>query len=266
MFRLAVGIEYDGAAYAGWQTQAAAPGIQDVVERALAAIADAPVELVGAGRTDAGVHARSQVAHFDTDSSRGMRNWTLGANTRLPADIAVRWVREVPPHFHARYSAVSRTYRYVILNTPTRSALGAARATWVHRPLHIEPMRQAAALLLGEHDFSAFRAASCQAKSAVRRLSELDVARHGDAVVITVTANAFLHHMVRNLAGLLVTIGQGEVPPEHAAELLAARDRTRAPATAPADGLYLWNVSYPVEFGLPREVSAMMADFPTFPV
>lgn len=266
MVRLAVGLEYDGSAYAGWQAQSAALGVQPVVERAFSAVADAPVEVVCAGRTDAGVHARQQVLHFDTDAVRGMRNWTLGANTRLPADIAVRWVREMPLHFHARYSATSRTYRYVILNVPTRPALAARRATWLHRPLDVSRMREAAVPLLGEHDFSAFRAAGCQAKSAVRNVIALDIERAGDAVIITVTANAFLHHMVRNLAGLLIAIGQADEPCERAGVVLATRDRTQAPATAAADGLYLWSVCYPAEFGVPTEVSAMMPDLPIIPV
>ena len=251
MPRIAVGVEYDGSAYAGWQTQPAAPSVQQVAEAALGSIAAAPVTLVCAGRTDAGVHALGQVAHFDTEAVRPMRSWVLGANSELPPDVSLRFAQPVPGHFHARYSAEARTYRYLILNRSARSALHARRATWVHRALDLAPMQAAAAALLGEHDFSAFRAAECQAKSPVRRLERLAVARHGDWVLIEATANAFLHHMVRNITGLLIAVGKGDASPSWAAELLAGRDRTRAPATAPAAGLYLVAVRYPEAFGLP---------------
>jgi tRNA pseudouridine38-40 synthase len=252
MPRIAVGLEYQGTAYAGWQSQPKRPSVQGWAEAALAHVADAPVSLVCAGRTDAGVHARGQVAHFDTQSRRSLRAWVLGANAELPRDISVAWARPVPQHFHARYSAEARTYRYIILNRGTRSGLWARRATWVHRPLDALAMAQAAAALVGEHDFSAFRAAECQAKSPVRRLERLSVWRRGDWLIMEATANAFLHHMVRNIAGLLIAVGKGEAPPQWAAQVLAGRDRRASAPTAAADGLYLWSVRYPEAFALPE--------------
>jgi tRNA pseudouridine38-40 synthase len=259
MPRLAVGVEYLGSAYAGWQAQSSSPKtIQALVEGALSAVADSPISVVCAGRTDAGVHARGQVAHFDTDVVRGLRGWTLGANSNLPRDISVAWVRPVPAHFHARYSAEARTYRYCIFNRPVRSALVEGRAAQIHRPLDVQRMRAAAPALIGEHDFTAFRSADCQAKSPIRRLTQLDIERDGDAVTIEVTANAFLHHMMRNIAGLLIAIGRGDERPEWAAEILRGRDRTQGGATAPAEGLYLWSVTYPAAFGLPDGRSAII--------
>ena len=241
MPRIAVALEYDGAQFAGWQTQqAGVSSVQETAEAAFSRIADEPVSLVCAGRTDAGVHAVGQVAHFDTKALRGERGWVLGANSNLPDSVSVRWARAVPGHFHARYSAEARTYRYFVLNRLGRSALAMHRATLVYRPLDVERMRAAAGLLLGEHDFSAFRAAECQARSPIRRLAALNVERQGDRVVIEATANAFLQHMVRNLVGLLLEVGIGKAPPEWAAEVLASRDRTRNAATAPASGLYFW--------------------------
>jgi tRNA pseudouridine38-40 synthase len=250
--RIAVGLEYEGTRYAGWQSQRSAQSVQVLAESALGKVADAGVTLVCAGRTDAGVHARGQVAHFDTDAVRTMRAWTLGANSELPRDISIAWAWPAPAHFHARYSAEARTYRYLILNRASRSGLTAHRATWIHRPLDAQHMAEAAAALEGEHDFSAFRAAECQAKSPVRRMERLAVARSGDWVAIEATANAFLHHMVRNIAGLLIRIGKGDAPPVWAAEVLAGRDRRLSAATAPADGLYLWRVRYPAAFALPE--------------
>ncbi len=230
--------------------------MQALAEGALGKIAAQAVSLVCAGRTDAGVHACGQVAHFDTAAQRSMRAWMLGANAELPRDISISWVRPVPAHFHARYSAEARTYRYLVFNRPSRSGLLAHRATWVHRPLDEARMAQAAAALEGEHDFSAFRAAECQAKSPIRRLQRLTVTRHGDWVVIEATANAFLHHMVRNIAGLLIRIGKADAPPSWAEEVLAGRDRRLSAATAPADGLYLWSVRYPAAFALPQRLDA----------
>jgi tRNA pseudouridine38-40 synthase len=249
--RIAVGVEYDGSAYAGWQVQPSLPTIQQLLEAALGKIAAEPVALTCAGRTDAGVHAHGQVAHFDTGALRSLRSWVLGANSELPADVSVSWARPVPAHFHARYSAEARTYRYLIMNRTARSALSARRATWIHRPLDDERMMQAAPLLEGEHDFSAFRSAQCQARSPVRRLERLTVQRHGDWILIEATANAFLHHMMRNLVGLLVAIGRGDAAPSWAREVLDGRDRTRAAATAAAGGLYLLSVRYPAAFALP---------------
>jgi tRNA pseudouridine38-40 synthase len=249
--RIAVGIEYDGAAYAGWQTQPSSPSVQAVIERALGGVADEPVSVVCAGRTDAGVHARWQVAHFDTQAHRSARGWTLGANTDLPRDVSIVWCRPVPSHFHARYSAEARTYRYVILNRTARSALTEKRAAHIHRPLDEERMSAAAAALCGEQDFSAFRSSGCQARSPVRRMESLTVVRRGDWVIIDATANAFLHHMVRNIAGLLIAVGRGDAPPAWAREVLEGRDRRVAAATAPAEGLYFWGVRYSPAFGLP---------------
>lgn len=251
MARFAVGLEYDGSAYSGWQFQPGLNTVQQVVQQALGRVADGAVDCVCAGRTDAGVHALAQVVHFDSEATRNERAWRLGANTYLPRDVSVTWVREVPEHFHARYGALARSYRYLILNRDSRSALAAGRATWERRPLDVPRMQAAAQALLGEHDFSAFRAIECQAKSPVRRVERIDVSREGPWVALAITANAFLHHMVRNIAGLLLSIGLGESPAERVAAVLAARDRRLNAATAPADGLYLAAVRYPAEFGLP---------------
>ena len=226
--------------------------MQQVAEQALGRIAAEPVSLTCAGRTDAGVHAHGQVAHFDTNALRSTRGWVLGANSELPPDVSLSWATPVPAHFHARYCAEARTYRYVILNRLARPALLAARAAWVHRPLDHERMREAAQALIGAHDFTAFRSSECQAKSPVRRMERIGVERLGDWVVIEATANAFLHHMMRNIAGLLIAIGKSDAPPTLAQEVLAGRDRTRNAATAPAGGLYLLSVRYPAAFALPR--------------
>ncbi|HLY52631.1 MAG TPA: tRNA pseudouridine(38-40) synthase TruA [Steroidobacteraceae bacterium] len=251
MARIAVGVEYDGSAFAGWQSQRSLRTVQQVLARALGAVAAEAVSVVGAGRTDAGVHARGQVAHFDTQARRAPRSWVLGANSELPPDLSVTWALPVPGHFHARYCAEARSYRYLILNRSARSALADRRAAWVARPLDAERMAQAATALLGEHDFSAFRSSECQAKSPVRRLERLAVVRRGDWIQIEAAANAFLHHMVRNIAGLLIAVGKGDRPPTWARTVLEGRDRTRAAATAPAEGLYLWEVRYAQAFGLP---------------
>jgi tRNA pseudouridine38-40 synthase len=250
--RIAVGIEYDGSAYAGWQSQPTVASVQQVTELALGRIAAAPVALVCAGRTDAGVHATGQVAHFDTEAVRSTHSWLRGANSELPRDISLTFAQPVPEHFHARYSAEARTYRYLILNRSARSALHAQRAAWIPRPLEAERMREAARVLVGEHDFSAFRAAECQSKTRIRRLERLQIARHGDWLLIEATANAFLHHMVRNIAGLLIAIGRGDAEPDWAAQVLASRERSRGAATAPAAGLYLQRVRYPAAFALPE--------------
>ena len=257
MARIAVGIEYDGSSFSGWQLQTAVPSVQHTLQTALTTVCNHSVELVAAGRTDAGVHSRGQVAHFESDASRTERALLMGANSNLPAGVSLRWARYVPGHFHARYSATARTYRYCILNRAVRSALAGGRSAWVYRPLQVEPMIEAARSLIGTHDFSSFRAAECQARSPVRELAALQVRRVGDFIVLEVTANAFLHHMVRNIAGMLIHVGRGDAPPQLAAELLAARDRRLAPATAPAEGLYFWHVHYPPVFGLPDESDIM---------
>jgi tRNA pseudouridine38-40 synthase len=253
VIRVAVGIEYDGAAYSGWQQQASANSIQATLEQALSRIADHKVESICAGRTDSGVHAREQVAHFDTEARRTSLAWLLGTNTELPRDISLSWVRTVPEHFHARYSALTRSYRYLILNRAARSALQARRALLVHQPLDVEAMQAGAQWLLGEHDFSAFRSSECQSHSPMRRLDALCVSRNGPWVAIDVTANSFLHHMVRNIAGLLIMIGHARLPPERARDQLQSRQRSTGAATAAAHGLYLWRVEYPPQFGLPTD-------------
>jgi tRNA pseudouridine38-40 synthase len=253
--RLAIGLEYDGTGFAGWQRQQTVQRpvrtVQEAVEEALGRIASEPISVTCAGRTDAGVHARCQVAHFDTHAARTLRGWVLGANTELPRDVSVSWACPVAPDFHARYSAEARTYRYFILNTSARSALAGKRAVWLARPLDHERMLDACPILTGEHDFSAFRAAECQARSPIRCLTSLTVERQGDWVLIEATANAFLHHMVRNLAGLLIAVGQGEHEPSWAKEVLDSRDRRCNAPTAPAAGLYFWSVRYASTFGLP---------------
>lgn len=249
--RFAAGVEYDGSAFFGWQRQGRVRSVQEAVEAALAAVASEPVSTAAAGRTDAGVHAAGQVIHFETSARRSLRSWLLGVNSNLPPDVALQWVREVPPEFHARYSAVARTYHYVILNREVRSALERSRAWYLRGRLAEELMAGAAQALLGEHDFSAFRGAGCQARGPVRRLDQLAVTRSGDYLHVVVRANGFLYHMVRNIVGALVRVGAGEAGPGWPGELLAGRDRTRGAATAPPEGLYLAEVHYPLELGLP---------------
>lgn len=249
--RLALGIEYDGSAYNGWQRQKTGTGVQERVERALSTVADHPVDVVCAGRTDTGVHASQQVIHFDTSSQRASRGWLLGANSQLPDDISVCWVVNVAGDFHARFSAVSRTYRYLILNRLVRSALFRQRAWWVYDSLDDRQMQIAGRAMLGEHDFSAFRAAGCQARTAVREVTQLDVERQGDWICVTVRANAFLQHMVRNVVGLLVEIGRGDHPAAHLRCVLESRDRCAAGVAAPAQGLTLIHVEYPIGVSLP---------------
>ncbi len=248
--RIALRLEYDGAGFAGWQRQPGQRTVQQAVEAALSRVADHPVEVTCAGRTDAGVHASGQVIHLDTTAARDDRAWLLGGNSHLPADVSVGAARRVADDFHARFSAVRRSYLYRIVNRTTRPALARGVAWWVHRPLDAARMAAAAATLIGEHDFSSFRAAECQALNAVRTLYRLDVNRVEDEVWLLVEANAFLHHMVRNLAGMLVAIGSGARPPAWAAEVLAARDRRVAAVTAPPQGLCLRSVTYPVRYGL----------------
>lgn len=249
--RLAIGIEYDGTAYNGWQIQPHAPSVQQYLNEAISAVAAEPIECVGAGRTDTGVHATGQVAHFDTRARRRARSWLLGINSNLPADINVTWVADVNEDFHARFSARSRSYRYVILNRPVRSALLRHRAWWVLKPLDEQRMQQAAESLLGEHDFSSFRAAACQAGSPVRTITELRVSREQAFIYVDCSANAFLHHMVRNLVGSLARVGCGDEGVDWIAEVLAARDRKVSGITAPAAGLTLTAVGYP-DFALPQ--------------
>ena len=249
--RVALGVEYDGAAFCGWQTQASRCGVQDHLEAALAHIAGEAVETTCAGRTDAGVHALEQVVHFDTGARRPLSAWVRGVNASLPANLAVLWAQEVRGDFHARYSARNRCYRYVLLNHPVRPAAGHGRVGWFHLPLDVERMRAAAKLMTGEHDFSAFRSAECQARSPVRTLSTIEIERRGVYVVFDFYANAFLHHMVRNLMGMLIHIGKGKRAPQWAAEVLASRDRAQCAPTFDAAGLYLARVEYAAEWDLP---------------
>ncbi len=250
--KIALGVEYDGSRYHGWQKQPHAPSVQAVLEAAVARVAAAPVSVVCAGRTDTGVHAQAQVVHFETAAERPDRAWLLGVNSHLPPDVALRWARHVADDFHARYAATARSYRYVILNRPTRPALLARRVTWVHRPLDAACMHEAAQALRGEHDFSTYRALGCQARHPRRCIESIAVTRDGECLYLDVTANAFLHHMVRNIAGVLIAIGKGERPVTWAGELLALRDRRQGGVTAPPHGLYLVGVRYPARFGLPE--------------
>ncbi len=252
--RIALGIEYDGTEFQGWQRLSHGASLQAAVEDAVSFVAAAPVEVVCSGRTDAGVHARCQVVHFDAPVRRDPRSWVLGITTRLPHSIVVLWAREVPDQFHARYSARARRYRYRILNRPVRAALERQFVAWERLPLDHAAMHRAAQALVGEHDFSAFRTVHCQAKHARRDLHEIVVARVGDEVVIEVQANAFLHHMVRNIVGSLIPVGRGERPEDWIAELLAGRDRIVAGPTAPACGLTFLGPKYPRQWGLPDEV------------
>ncbi len=252
MTRYALGIEYDGSDFHGWETQSNGHTVQACVEAALSGVANHPIKTTCAGRTDAGVHAVSQVIHFDSPVVRKTKAWVLGSNTHLPATVRILWARLVADDFHARFSARSRHYRYVILNRRVRPALLNRQLTWEYRPLDVELMGQAAAYLLGEHDFSSFRSSRCQAPHAVRTLHRLDVERHGECVRFDVVANGFLHHMVRNIAGVLMTIGAGERAPDWAQAVLEARDRTLGGKTASPQGLYFVGVEYPDEYAIPR--------------
>ena len=251
--RIALGVEYDGKPYCGWQSQAEGLTVQDAVQDALSQIAGAPISVIAAGRTDTGVHALEQVIHFDTQADRPLTAWVRGANALLPDSIAVRWAHLVPEEFHARFSAHGRSYRYLLINRPVRSAIHAGKAGWFHTPLDIAAMQVAAQCLLGEHDFSAFRASQCQAKSPVKILNKLDIYQAGEMLVFDVNANAFLHHMVRNLVGCLVYVGKGKYPPEWLAEVLESRERRLAAPTFAPDGLYLRRIQYDAKWGLPQE-------------
>lgn len=261
MTRYALGLEYDGTAFMGWQSQSH-PGrtVQACVEDALSKVADHLAAVSCAGRTDAGVHAAGQVIHFDTHARRNLRGWLLGVNSNLPADVAARWILEVPKEFHARFSAEARQYRYVILNRATRPALAREQVTWIYRPLDAERMQAAGRHLVGTHDFSAFRSVECQAKQPVRNLQRLDVRREGERIVIDAVADGFLHHMVRNITGVLLAVGEGKREPDWAVSVLEGRDRTLGGVTAPASGLCLSAVKYSAHFGIPQPEGALFSD------
>ena len=254
--RIALGLEYDGSRFLGWQTQPGGGTVQDALEEALSMIAGGALSVVAAGRTDRGVHAREQVIHFDVEAERPTSAWVRGVNALLPPSIAVLWAAPVGAEFHARYSARARSYRYVLINRPVRPALAAGRVGWFHAPLDVAAMQAAAQHLIGEHDFSAFRSSECQAKTPVRTVRALDIERRGERIDFVVRANAFLHHMVRNVVGALVYVGKGRYPPHWTRELLAARDRSRAAPTFAAEGLYLEAIDYEARWGLPQRQSA----------
>ena len=249
--RYAIGLEYDGSQFLGWQVQRQEPTVQGCLEQALARVANQDVRVVCCGRTDTGVHALGQVAHFDSDAERGERDWVLGVNSHLPSGASVLWIRPVDDSFHARFSAFSRSYRYLVLNRWIRPALEARRMSWCRHPLDAAKMHAAAQALRGEHDFTSFRAGACQARHAVREIHEISVEREGDVVALEVTANGFLYHMVRNIAGSLLRVGMGEAPVDWPARLLEQRDRSKAAATASPEGLYFVRARYPEQYALP---------------
>lgn len=252
--RYAIGIDYDGNNYRGWQTQQeGVASVQLTLEIALSKIANHPVIVHAAGRTDAGVHASGMIAHFDSPSPRQPFNWLMGVNTKLPPDIALRWIHPVSDEFHARFKAVARRYRFIIFNSPQRSSQLAGKVTWHYHPLDEGRMQRAAELMVGRHDFSSFRAVECQSKQPVRNVHFFKVWRQGPLVILDIQADGFLHHMVRNIAGVLMRIGEGKAEPEWVPELLRVRDRTKAAVTANPGGLYFVDALYPPEFDLPRE-------------
>jgi tRNA pseudouridine38-40 synthase len=248
--RIALMVEYDGSQYHGWQAQTGLHTVQQVIETALTQVADHEVAVVCAGRTDTGVHATNQIIHFDSQSERTIRAWIHGANSFLPKDVCVKWGKEMSDDFHARYSALSRRYRYVIYNSSIRPALLRSNVTWQYRPLDHRLMHESSQCLLGEHDFTSFRSVECQSKTAMRHIQSIQVLRHGDLVSIEVCANAFLHHMVRNIAGVLIAVGSGRKDVLWVNEVLKAKDRRLGAETAPPYGLYLIGVDYPPAFGV----------------
>ncbi|UJF18778.1 tRNA pseudouridine(38-40) synthase TruA [Vibrio sp. SS-MA-C1-2] len=250
--RIALGIEYDGARYYGWQRQQSVDSVQERLEKALSTVANQPINVFCAGRTDSGVHGTGQVVHFDTTAIRKEAAWTLGVNANLPGDIAVRWCKVVPDDFHARFSATARRYRYIIFNNNFRPAILAKGVSHYHGELDADKMHQAGQLLLGENDFSSFRAAQCQSNSPCRNMIHLNVTRQGSYVIVDIKANAFVHHMVRNIVGSLIEVGRGEQPIEWMSWLLEQKDRNLAAPTGKAAGLYLVDVDYPKVFELPR--------------
>lgn len=251
MTRIALAVEYDGEGFCGWQRQPHCHSVQAELESALSSIAQTPITVYCAGRTDTGVHAAAQVVHFETDVERPLRAWSFGVNSHLRRNVAVHWASTVPEHFHARFSATSRRYRYTLLNRSTRPGYQAGTISWERAPLDAARMHDAAQALLGEHDFSSFRSSECQATHAIRYISQLTVERQANRVVVDITANGFLHNMVRIITGSLLAVGRGDRPVEWLGQLLEARDRTMAGATAPPYGLCFMQPSYPEEFGIP---------------
>ena len=258
--RIALGISYSGSAYEGWQSQLSGKTVQDKLELALSRFSVQPVRVMCAGRTDAGVHALMQVAHFDTALQRETASWVRGTNAFLPPDIAVQWAQLVPDEFHSRASAIARRYAYVVLESPVRPSVEAGRVGWVYRPLDGEAMRKAALHLMGEHDFSSFRAAQCQARSPVKTIIRIEISQRAGAASrywrFEFEANAFLHHMIRNIMGCLLAIGQGSHPPEWLADVVAARRRDAAAPTFSPDGLYFLGPVYEERHGLPSRTAA----------
>lgn len=250
--RYALGIEYDGRNYCGWQFQDHSPSVQEAVEKALSQVADEPVRVACAGRTDTGVHATGQVVHFDSGVKRTARQWRLGANANLPADIAIQWLQPVSAQFHARFSALSRRYLYLLANTKERPALLSRQVSWYRQDFDISAMRDCLELFCGEQDFSSFRAGKCQAHSPIRRIDQIRLLERGHWLALDIEANGFLHHMVRNIMGALIAVGEGDLGKSKLAEILALKNRKLAPATASPDGLYLIDISYPPEFELPK--------------
>lgn len=260
MARIVLVIEYDGSRYCGWQKQLTAPSIQTTVEAALSQIAQEEIRIVAAGRTDSGVHALCQVVHFDTNACRPISAWIRGVNALLPDDIAIRWASEMAEDFHARYSALERRYLYLLVNRPVRPGIFHHRIGWYHHPLALEQMQEASCHLIGEHNFSSFRSAECQAKSPIRTITQLSITRYEDLIVFDVRANAFLHHMVRNIIGSLVYVGKGKHPPIWIYELLLSCNRVHAAPTFLSEGLYLSGVRYDAHWGIPE-----FAEFPVIP-
>jgi tRNA pseudouridine38-40 synthase len=255
--RVALMVEYDGSQYHGWQAQTGLRTVQQALEYALSQVASEDIKVVCAGRTDTGVHALSQIVHFDSTNERLMRAWIHGVNSFLPKDVCVKWGREMPDDFHARYSALSRRYRYVIYNTPIRPAMLRSNVTWQYRQLDHRVMQEEAQCLVGEHDFTSFRSVECQSKTPMRNVHHVQVTRRGDLVIIDITANAFLHHMVRNIAGVLMAVGSGRKPSHWVQDVLRSKDRKLGAETAPPYGLYLVEVTYPSEFNVMKGTTGL---------
>jgi len=252
--KIALGVSYDGSLFCGWQSQPSACGVQDALESALKSVAQHEVRVHAAGRTDTGVHGLGQVVHFETDANRPLSAWVRGVNAHLPETVRVEWAHAVGDDFHARFSAFSRSYQYLLYNAPVASALMASKAGWFHLPLDYAAMAEAATYLIGEHDFTAFRASECQAKTAIRNLSQAEVMQSGRFFVFNFSANAFLQHQVRNMVGALIYIGKGKYPPAYMQELLHNKDRTLSPPTFSPNGLYLTDVGYDEKWGLPKNM------------